>query len=76
MAFQNKNLSVLAYANGFTLWRYQTDDKIDDVNGKYFDGIGSLINVGDIFLICAKDGAGFRIVESINGKTITMGNLK
>ena len=22
MAFQNKNLSVIAYANGFTLWHY------------------------------------------------------
>ena len=23
MAFQNKNLSVIAYANGFTLWHYK-----------------------------------------------------
>ena len=26
MAFQTKDLSVLAYANGFTLWHYTTAD--------------------------------------------------
>ena len=26
MAFNAKNLSVLAYANGFTLWHYASDD--------------------------------------------------
>ncbi len=29
MAFQTKDLSVLAYANGFTLWHYTTDDPAD-----------------------------------------------
>ena len=76
MAFQNKNLSVLAYANGFTLCHYKTNDRIDDVNGEYFGSVVSLINVGDVFLISAKDGTGYRVIESINGKTIKMGNLK
>ena len=26
MAYDSKSLSVLAYANGFTLWHYGTDD--------------------------------------------------
>ena len=26
MAFKNKNMSVIAYANGWTLWLYQTQD--------------------------------------------------
>ena len=26
MAYQSKDLSVLAYANGFTLWHYATAD--------------------------------------------------
>ena len=27
MAFQNKNLSVIAYANGFTLWHYSSSSE-------------------------------------------------
>ena len=26
MSMNSKNLSVLAYANGFTLWHYKTED--------------------------------------------------
>ena len=26
MAFQNKKLSVIAYANGFTLWHYSANE--------------------------------------------------
>ena len=76
MAFQNKNLSVLVYANGFTLWHYKTNDGIKDITDGYFGAATSLMRVGDILLICAKDGAGYRIIENIEGKNITLGELR
>ena len=47
MSFNSKNFSVMAYANGFTLWNYTTPDALTDVNtaGYYrrygFDCCGS-----------------------------------
>lgn len=31
MAFKSHELSVLAYANGFTLWHYRTEDSLEDL---------------------------------------------
>ncbi len=51
MAFLSKNLSVLAYANGFTLWHYKTEDAATDVDDLgYFDKAQEMLNVGDIIL--------------------------
>lgn len=52
MAYQSKNLSALAYANGFTLWHYRTEDNIGsgpDVG--YFDGASRMVRVGDFILV-------------------------
>jgi hypothetical protein len=51
MAFQTKDLSVLAYANGFTLWHYTTADvaAVVDTAG-YFDGAADMLRVGDMIL--------------------------
>jgi hypothetical protein len=51
MAFQSKNLSVLAYANGFTLWHYSTTDTAADVDTvSYFDTAADMMRVGDMVL--------------------------
>lgn len=51
MAYQSKNLSVLAYANGFTLWHYTTADAADAVDGQgYFNHAADMLRVGDIIL--------------------------
>jgi len=43
------NLSVLAYANNFTLWHYKTDD--DSVlTQNYFNNAADMMNVGDIVI--------------------------
>lgn len=64
--FQNKNLSVIAYANGFTLWQYKTQDKIDDLQGKYFpQPIRNLMNNGDIMIINASDGTTIRCIKNL-----------
>jgi len=49
MAYASKDLSVLAYANGFTLWHYTTADIATDVDtGGYFNGAADMLRVGDI----------------------------
>lgn len=51
MAYLSKDLSVLAYANGFTLWHYTTPDAaaIVDATG-YFNAAASMLRVGDILV--------------------------
>ena len=46
MAFQNKNLSVIAYANGFTLWQYASneDSLTKIINDNYFKNVRLLMN--------------------------------
>ena len=46
MAFQNKNLSVIAYANGFTLWHYSATETLATIaaNG-YFNNVKTLMNI-------------------------------
>jgi len=54
MAFQSKNLSVLAYANGFTLWHYTTPDPASDLQEEgYFDAASELVRPGDMILFNA-----------------------
>lgn len=51
MAFELKNLSVLAYANGFTLWHYATPDaaaSVDDAG--YFNAAADMLRAGDMIL--------------------------
>jgi hypothetical protein len=51
MAFEIKNLSVLAYANGFTLWHYTTPDAAATVdNSGYFSAASDMLHVGDMML--------------------------
>jgi len=51
MAFKAKDLSVLAYANGFTLWHYTTPDTAATVDTTgYFNGASDMLRVGDLVL--------------------------
>lgn len=51
MTFNPQNLSVLAYANGFTLWHYRTDDEETEVlRGGYFNDSSHMLNAGDMIL--------------------------
>ena len=52
MAYDSKNLSVLAYANGFKLWHYTTVDFADDLNtAGYFNDAAGVLRVGDLVII-------------------------
>ena len=59
MAFAIRNLSVLAYANGFTLWHYKSGkDRLDAVtSGNYLADASDMLAVGDMIMITAADGA-------------------
>lgn len=62
MAFQNKNLSVIAYANGFTLWHYaSTTETMTTISASgYFDSVKTLMNNGDIVIINASDNTSIK----------------
>ena len=47
MAFAARDLSVLAYANGFTLWHFTTPDTAISGAG-YFNGASDMLRIGDI----------------------------
>jgi hypothetical protein len=54
MAYQSKDLSAIAYANGFTVWHYRTADLAADVdNSGYFGGAADMLRVGDFMLVNA-----------------------
>ena len=65
MVYNRKNLSVLAYANGFTLWAYQTDDdKRTIYSNGYFNGAFDILRVGDHIHI---SGAKTNFITSVAG---------
>jgi hypothetical protein len=51
MAYSSKTLSVLGYANGFTLWHYSTPDAAGTVDGAgYFNAAAEMLRIGDFIL--------------------------
>ncbi len=52
MAFRIRDLSVLAYANGFTLWHYKTgtDSLTNVASPDYFSDASDMMTVGDILM--------------------------
>lgn len=51
MAFKSKDLSVLAYANGFTLWHYTTVDTAAEVDTVgYFNDATDMVRVADMVM--------------------------
>lgn len=59
MAFAIRNLSVLAYANGFTLWHYKSGaDPLERMAARdYFADAADMLSGGDIMMLSAPDGA-------------------
>ena len=78
MAYLAKNLSVLAYANGFTLWHYTTPDADIDCAG-YFNRASVVLRVGDIIMASLNvQGGGstvMRVVSRVEGETVTIARL-
>ena len=72
MVFQNKNMSVIAFANGFTVWHYTESKKtihaVDMVN--FFGIIWTLMAVGDVINLNAVDGFAQLVVVKIENKKV------
>jgi len=59
--FMNKNLSVIAYANGFTLWHYKSNETMKEITEpSYFVPVKNLMHTGDIIIINAKEETAIR----------------
>ncbi len=58
MAFALRNLSVLAYANGFTLWHYKSAaDLLPAIHTPgYFNDAGDMLSAGDFVMVSAPSG--------------------
>jgi hypothetical protein len=72
MAFAIRNLSVLAYANGFTLWHYKSSkDKLDAVSsGNYLADASDMLTAGDLIMITTVDGARILCVTLADIETV------
>lgn len=75
MAFTASDLSVLAYANNFTLWHYATFDNSVTTAG-YFNSAASMLRKNDL-IIANVDTDGtpitkFYIVTANTGSSVTV----
>jgi hypothetical protein len=69
MSFALRNLCVLAYANGFTLWHYKAGpDPLDDVAEQgFFADAADMLTAGDMIMISAQDGGRLAAVAVAQG---------
>ena len=75
MAYQASDLSVLAYANNFTLWHFVTSDS-DVTIASYFDNASEMLRVNDL-IIANVDTDGtpattFYVVTGNSGGNVTI----
>ena len=77
MSLSSANLSVLAYANNFTLWHYTTtDDAITIETSGYFDSAVDMLRVNDLWIVnIDTDGTpatDFYIVTGNDGSSVSV----
>lgn len=67
MPFAIRNLSVLAYAQGFTLWHYRgLAGNLSDVSQPgFFDPASDMLASGDMILCSASDGGCIVVVATL-----------
>lgn len=76
MAFQNKNFSVIAYANGFTLWHYTADEPVAAITADdYFTPVYTLMNKGDIVIINGNDTTVIKHITEISRECVKLCDL-
>ncbi len=75
MAYSPINLSVLAYANNFTLWHYTTPDASVTTAG-YFNAAADMVRIGDLIIAnFATSGSAqtkFYVVTGNTGSVVTI----
>ena len=71
MAFDTTNLSVVGYANGFTIWHYRTSDMMPEVMARgYFDVAHRLVCAGDLMTINASGDNALAFVTEAYGHIV------
>lgn len=80
MAFESKNLSVLAYSNGFTLWHYTTPDSAADVDTSgYFNTAADMLRAGDMVMANVSTSgvpaAGIFLIASSTSTTVDVSDM-
>lgn len=77
MAFAVRNLSVLAYANGFTLWHYKSGkDRLEAISGNnYLSDAADMLTPGDLIMVTAADGARILCVTLADVETVVTAPL-
>jgi hypothetical protein len=73
MAFALRDLSVLAYANGFTLWHYKADETplAAVETAGFFNDAADMLALCDMMMVSAHDGARLLYITQIQGEVIT-----
>lgn len=76
MAFTLRNLSVLAYANGFTLWHYKAgnDNFVQTMGPGYFSDAADLLCAGDMVMLTSPEGGRMAAVAG-EGKRMALAAL-
>jgi hypothetical protein len=75
MAFSLRHLSVLNYANGFTLWHYRSPHPLQAVEmPNFFNAASDMLAPGDMIIISTIDTVAQRWITSEN-RTITLKTL-
>ena len=77
MAFMIRDLSVLAYANGFTLWHYKTGKESLDAtrDDRFFAGAADMMTVGDMIMLSGAGGARVVCVAGVGEGTVATAPL-
>ena len=77
MAFAVRNLSVLAYANGFTLWHYKSGkDTLNAISsGNYLADAADMLTAGDLIMVTGTDGARILSVTLADIETVVTAPL-
>jgi hypothetical protein len=72
MSLVMRNLSILSYANGFTLWHYKSHlDTIKEVQEpEYFVDAGDTLREGDMIMVTAVNGSAILAISSSNNSTM------
>ena len=70
--FSIRELSVLAYANGFTLWHYTSaTDTLETTSvANYMADVADMLSVGDIIMATGSDGCRMICVTKAAGETV------
>ena len=75
--FAIRNLSVLAYANGFTLWHYKAGKTplAEVAADGFFSDASDMAKAGDFIIVSAPDGGRVLVVSRSDSDTVTTAGI-